>query len=91
MLRYYASNAAFDGDPPPSLPWTTSPHSGEAPAYRIDVAVPAGDPIRFVLTARRDGAMRGDRCGDFTYDETGRRGLVEGSAAPGMTVQSCWR
>lgn len=91
MQRYYASNASFDGDPPPDLTWTTAPHSGEAPAYRISVAVPPRDPTRFVLTATRDGAMRGDRCGDFTYDQLGRRGLVEGSAAPGATAQACWR
>lgn len=91
MQRYYASNAAFVGDPPPDLTWTTAPHSGEAPAYRISVAVPPGDPTRFLLTATRDGTMRGDRCGDFTYDQLGQRGLVEGSAAPGVTAQACWR
>jgi type IV pilus assembly protein PilE len=91
MQRYYASNAAFDGDPPPELSWTSAPHSGEAPAYRISLAVPAGDPTRFILTATRDGTMRGDRCGDFTYDQLGQRGLVAGSAAPGATIQGCWR
>jgi hypothetical protein len=55
------------------------------------VSVPPDDPTSFVLTAVRSGAMSSDACGDFTYDNLGRRDLVPGSAAPGLTAPSCWR
>jgi type IV pilus assembly protein PilE len=90
MQRYYAVHNAYAADPPPRLTYPTAPRAG-TPAYRISVAVPPGDLARFVLTATRDGPMRDDRCGDFTYDDLGRRGLVDGSASPGATADGCWR
>ncbi len=90
MQRYDDANHAFSGTPAPQLPVTSSPRAGAA-AYAIEVAVPAGDPSSFVLTATRIGAMQGDRCGDFTYDNLGRRGLAPGSAAAGVSAEMCWR
>lgn len=90
MQRYYAANNAYAADTPPRPTYPTAPRAGP-PAYRIRVDVPADDPSRFVLVAVRDGPMRDDRCGDFTYDNLGRRGLVDGSAAPGVTAPDCWR
>ncbi len=90
MQHYYSAHDAFTGTPPPSLPAATSPRGGAA-SYRIGVAVPADDPTTFVLTATRTGAMRADRCGDFSYDHLGRRGLVPGTAEAGRSAESCWR
>ncbi|MEP6502381.1 MAG: type IV pilin protein [Betaproteobacteria bacterium] len=90
MQRYYSAHNAYADTPPPALPAATSPRGGAA-SYRIDVAVPADDPTSFVLTATRTGAMRADRCGDFTYDNLGRRDLVAGTAAAGLDAASCWR
>jgi len=46
--------------------------------------------IQFVLVATRNnpGANSTDKCGDFTIDNTGLRGLQ--SNAAGMTVNDCW-
>ena len=90
MQRYYAANNAFSGTPLPQLPVPVSPRAG-TPAYTIAVAVPSDDPTSFLLTATRAGAMQGDRCGDFTYDHLGRRGLAPGTFAAGLTPEACWR
>ena len=90
MQRYYAANNAFSAPSPPRLTWTASPPTGPS-AYEIVVTVPPGDPTVFTLTATRAGAMAGDRCGDFTYDHLGRRGLVAGTPRAGLTAADCWR
>ena len=91
MQRYLAANIGDRAAAPPELTSSTSPRTGAA-AYRIAVAVPSDDPTSFVLTATRVGAMQGDRCGDFTYDNMGRRGLVAGTTyAAGASIDACWR
>ncbi|MET0382542.1 MAG: type IV pilin protein [Burkholderiaceae bacterium] len=90
MQRYYAANNAYAASPPPRLTYAASPRAG-APDYLVTVSVPAADPTSFVLTATRAGAMRDDRCGDFTYDNLGQRDLVPGSFAAGLSAEACWR
>ena len=90
MQHYYASHNAYTDTPAPRLPFATTPRQGAA-NYAITVSVPAGDPTSFVLTATRTGAMSSDACGDFTYDNLGRRDLAAGTFASGRTAVSCWR
>jgi type IV pilus assembly protein PilE len=90
MQHYYASHDAFTGTPPPQLPVTQVPRVG-APRYAITVTVSPDDPTSFVVTAVRVGASASDACGDFTYDNLGRRDLVAGSFAPGRDAARCWR
>jgi len=90
MQHYYASHDAFFGTPPPQLPFAQAPRQGGV-AYVITVAVPAGDPSSFVLTATRAGGMVRDPCGDFTVDHLGRRELVAGSFAADRDAARCWR
>ena len=90
MQHYYASHNAYTDTPPPRLPFTSTPRQGTA-SYAITVGVPASDPTSFVLTATRSGAMSSDACGDFTYDNLGRRDLVAGTFAAGRSAASCWR
>jgi len=90
MQRYYAAHDAFTGAPPPQLPAASSPRSGP-PSYVITLSVPFDDASSFVLTAVRSGAMARDACGDFTYDNLGRRDLVPGTFAAGRSVAACWR
>jgi type IV pilus assembly protein PilE len=90
MQHYYASHDAFSGTPPPQLPFAQAPRQGGV-AYVITVAVPAGDPSSFLLTAIRAGAMARDPCGDFTVDHLGRRDLVPGTSAPDRDAARCWR
>jgi len=90
MQHYYASHDAFSGTPAPQLPFAQSPRDG-APSYAIAISVPASDPTSFVLTATRTGAMASDPCGDFTYDNLDRRGVVAGTASGGRSAANCWR
>ena len=90
MQHYYASHDAFTGTPPPELPVAQVPRVGAA-RYTITVSVPSEDPTSFVLTAARVGASAADACGDFTYDNLGRRDLVAGTFAAGRDAARCWR
>ena len=90
MQHYYASHNAYTDTPVPHLPFASTPRLGTA-SYAIAVNVPAADPTSFVLTATRSGAMSSDACGDFTYDNLGRRDLVPGTFAAGRSAERCWR
>ena len=49
----------------------------------------SGDAISYSLTAERVGAQLSDsKCGNFTLDNTGKKGLATGT--PG-TAEQCWR
>ncbi|MBW8755826.1 MAG: type IV pilin protein, partial [Sphingomonadales bacterium] len=90
MQHYYAAHNAYTDTPAPQLPFASTPRLGAA-SYSITVSVPAADPASFVLTAARAGAMSSDACGDFTYDNLGRRDLVPGTFAAGRSAERCWR
>jgi type IV pilus assembly protein PilE len=90
MQHYYSAHNAYADTPAPELPAARTPRSGAA-SYAISVRVPAGDPTSFVLVAVRSGAMATDPCGDFTYDNLGRRDLVAGTFVAGRDVLRCWR
>ena len=90
MQHYYAAHDAYTAIPAPQLPFASTPRLGVA-RYAITVSVPAADATSFVLTATRSGAMSSDACGDFTYDNLGRRDLVPGTFAAGRSAERCWR
>jgi type IV pilus assembly protein PilE len=49
----------------------------------------SGDASSYTLTAARAGSQLADgKCGNFTLDSTGKKGMVAGT--PG-TVELCWR
>lgn len=58
--------------------------------YTLGIAVAvAGDDGGYTLTATRAGPQASDtKCGDFTLDATGKKGMV--ADKPG-TVADCWR
>jgi type IV pilus assembly protein PilE len=43
----------------------------------------------FTLVAQRQGMMTNDKCGDFTIDQTGFKGLSGQNAA--IQVKDCWK
>ena len=90
MQRYYAAHDSYRGSPAPQLSAPRSPRTGPT-NYVVTLSVPADDPGSFLLVATRSGAMRADACGDFTYDNLGRRDLVAGTFAAGRSAPSCWR
>jgi type IV pilus assembly protein PilE len=53
---------------------------------RYIITLASTDGAGFTLTATRQGAQAGDKCGDFTLTHTGERGLINNTD----TVQNCW-
>ena len=82
LQRYYAANATYATAA--SLPVSQSPRAG-APNYNITIATQSA--TGFQLQATRAGAMANDRCGDFTYDNLGIKGLSNNTD----TIPNCWR
>lgn len=88
MQRYYAGNNTFAGAVDAHLATTRSPRDGNAASYLLSVmAVPPTDTT-WTLVATPVGPMAGDRCGQLTLDQTGRKGVVNGT---GASVEACWR
>lgn len=56
------------------------------PSGRYAIALASADGASFTLTASRQGAQAGDKCGDFTLTNTGVRGNTNNTE----TVQNCW-
>jgi type IV pilus assembly protein PilE len=84
MQRYYASNNTYATAAAASLPAPQSPLIGAA-NYNITIA--SQSATSFELVGARAGAMAGDKCGDFTYDNLGTKGL----SGTGQAVTDCWR
>ena len=59
--------------------------------YTISLGTPAATVATFVIQAvpRTGGSMASDKCGRFTLNQAGQRG-VTGNAA-GNTADSCWK
>jgi len=86
MQRYYAANNTYVGATAASMPAAQSPRSGGA---NYTIADPVTTSSTFTLTAQRTGTMANDKCGNFTYDNLGQKGLTNQTA--GQTVATCWR
>lgn len=88
MQRFYAANnryhLALDGITPPALPASSS----SALAY--DLSIDSVSATAFKLLATGKGPMAGDKCGNFTIDQTGFKGI---EVDPGSTVtpKDCWK
>jgi type IV pilus assembly protein PilE len=50
--------------------------------YNVAIAVAAGPPATFTITATPTGSQTGDRCGNLTIDQTGARGAA--------ATTGCW-
>jgi type IV pilus assembly protein PilE len=86
--RYSATNTYLQGGAA-NLPGPAScPADGGGPFYNIAFN-PAPTATTFTLVATRAGPQGGDRCGDFTLDNTGQKGIINQSA--GLTTVDCWR
>ena len=59
--------------------------------YTISLGAPAATVATFVIQAvpRSGGSMASDKCGSFTLNQAGQRGVI-GNAA-GSTADSCWK
>lgn len=59
----------------------------ESGSYAITLV--SADGVTYLLRATPAGPQVGDKCGNFTLDQTNRR-LVEGATAP-MDAAQCWQ
>ena len=92
MKKFYASNdsyAADRGGATSALPARLQISPPEATAgdelYAITISAKTG--TSFTLSATPKGAMTGDKCGTFTIDQTGRKGVTNNTD----TRDACWR
>ena len=72
---------------PTALPATLTWVGDTTKRYTISIGDPA-TTSSFTLTATPKGAQVGDKCGNFTLNNTGTRALV--GASTGITVNDCW-
>jgi type IV pilus assembly protein PilE len=92
MQRFYATNARYDQDISGApvaldLSLTRVPReTGSPQSYTVAVT---STPNNFVLQATPTGPMATDKCGAFTLDNTGLKGLSK--QATGVQVTDCWK
>lgn len=58
--------------------------------YNITIEVGPPDDMSYMISASRVSEAAGERCGDFTLDNLGRKGMAEFNNITG-TVQECWQ
>ena len=93
MQRFYAANDAYNvarnGDVV-TLSFPTrlrqAPAEGD-PLYQLDTTNSVFNSADFKLVFKPVNAMAGDKCGSFTLDSTGAKGVVGGTASR----DECWR
>ena len=88
MQRWYASHDTYEGIADAQLAAQTSPREGGAVAYTLSAQATPPTQTTWTLVATPVGPMGGDRCGQLTYDATGRKGVVNGT---GTSADACWR
>ena len=98
MQRFYSQNDSYAQtragvavaipDALARVPRTTATGSEN---YTISLGAPAATVATFVIRAvpRTGGSMASDKCGSFTLNQAGQRGVI-GNAA-GSTADSCWK
>jgi type IV pilus assembly protein PilE len=101
LQRFYSQNDSFavavNGTPvaiPDELAVVPRNAATATPNYAISFATPASgvrnpSVAYFKIQAVRsvNGPMHGDKCGDFTLDNTGTRGVVNATDS----VANCWK
>ena len=81
MERYYANQNSYTGASVAALMGSTSSEHGY---YTLSI-----DPLAaetYTLNAAPAAVQSGDRCGTFTYDSSGSRGVSGGS----LGTDRCW-
>jgi type IV pilus assembly protein PilE len=89
----YKNTDGTDTDLPTSL--TTSPPSGQG-AAEYDISLPSTQSATsYTLTATRTGGMTGDRCGNLTLNNLGRKSIEAGThsgfANLNAAIAYCWK
>ena len=92
MKRFYASNDSYSADrsgADSTLParLRVSPPEAAVDTQLYDITISAKTGTSFTLSATPANSMTGDKCGTFTIDQTGLKGVVNNTE----TRDACWR
>lgn len=82
----YAGTA--DASNVPTIFPSRVPATGSTTFYNLTLVV-ANDGSGYTITATPAGPQAGDKCGSFTYTDTGLRNMT--GQASGVAVADCWR
>ena len=67
---------------------TTGVYPSTSPQGYYTLSIVSQDADGFSLRATRAGAQIGDKCGNYTYNQAGAKGVA--SASTGYTAAKCW-
>lgn len=87
MERRFSTANSYAGGWPAGQP-VQCPRDGGAPYYNVGFAEDEPTATTFIIEAVPTGVQTGDKCGTFTLDNTGLKGLS--GEATGVTVRACW-
>lgn len=65
---------------------STGIYPSTSPQGFYTLSITSQDATGFSLTATRTGAQVGDKCGNYTYDQAGTKGVASAT----YTVAQCW-
>lgn len=82
MERYYTERGTYVG----ATLGSTGLYPSTSPQGYYTLTIASQSASAFSLTATRAGAQAGDKCGNYTYDQAGTKGLASAT----YTVAQCW-
>ncbi|WP_293995320.1 type IV pilin protein [Sphaerotilus sp.] len=82
LERFYTERSTYAG----ATLGTTGIYPAASPQGYYTLSIDSQDANGFTLSATRAGAQVGDKCGNYTYDQAGTRGV----AAATYTAAKCW-
>lgn len=82
MERYYTERGTYVG----AALGSTGLYPSASPQGYYTLSIASQSASAFSLTATRAGAQVGDKCGNYTYDQAGAKGLASAT----YTVAQCW-
>ncbi|MDZ7858186.1 type IV pilin protein [Sphaerotilus sp.] len=84
MERHYTERGTYVG----ATLGATGLYPSSSPQGYYALTIVSQDADGFSLLATRSGAQVGDKCGNYTYNQAGAKGVA--SASTGYTVAKCW-
>ncbi|MFZ4285277.1 type IV pilin protein [Variovorax sp. HJSM1_2] len=105
MERFYTENYRYDKNSADTAVTDSSqfparfsqspPDTTQAKLYALEVSAPTRDSYTITATRSASGAMRQDRCGDFSVNHLGRRSIANYSTKAGASFNEamayCWK
>lgn len=84
LERFYTERNTYVG----ATLGTTGVYPSASPQGFYTLSITSQDANGFALRATRTGGQVGDKCGNYTYNQAGAKGVA--SASTGYTAAKCW-